>query len=121
MQKADLHFLLHTYMPSKKNCRLKIIAYFFIVGFLLATIPRVALKAHICVAFAAKVLTQIYHVFCIPGGIPKVLIEFLIQILMYLVHFSDFLIALGKEGPASWALDKEGLAEAETELGFRRN
>ena len=40
---------------------------------------------------------------------------------MYLVHFSDFLIALGKEGPASWALDKEGPAEAETELGFRRN
>ena len=41
-------------MPSKKNCRLKIIAYFFIVGFLLATIPRVALQAHICVAFAEK-------------------------------------------------------------------
>ena len=41
-------------MPLKKKYRLKIIAYFFIVGFLLATIPRVALQAHICVAFAEK-------------------------------------------------------------------
>jgi hypothetical protein len=29
---------------------------------------------------------------------------------MNLLHFSDFLITLGKEGPASWALDKEGPA-----------
>ena len=91
-------------MQIKNNCLL-----FYCWIFTCYYSPCRVASPYLC-CLCRKVLTQIYHVFCIPGGIPKVLIEFFIQILMYLVHFSDFLIALGKEGPASWALDKEGPA-----------